>query len=77
MRLPVEVTDGRYGSEIDSSGTDRDASLKPSKHIQTYGWHLLDSQLVQTVLAGVVGCLTVRPPLPLYTTVPLMILKWL
>ena len=60
---PVEGTDGRYGSEIDS-GSDHDTSLKPSKHIQTYGWHFLDSQLVQTVLAGVVGCLTARPPLP-------------
>ena len=40
---------GRHGSEIYPS--DRQASPRPSKHVQAYGWHFCwDSQLVQTVL---------------------------
>ena len=27
-----------------------ETSLRPSKHVWTYGWHFLESQLVQTVL---------------------------
>ena len=45
---PMEVLHRRHGSEIHLS--DREMSLRTSKHVSAYGWHFLDSQLVQTVL---------------------------
>ena len=37
-----------HGSEIHSSGSEM--SLRPYECIWAYGWHFLDSQLVQTIL---------------------------
>ena len=45
---PWRVLHGRHGSEIHPS--DSEASFRPSKHVWAYGWHFLDSQLVQIVL---------------------------
>ena len=61
-------------------------SLRPSKYVWAYGWHFLDSWLIQTVLTESLTLLQMPSPLPptpppshlptlLY--VPLMILQWL
>ena len=69
--VPVEGTD--QWKVWFSSSTDRDTSLKPSEHVYTYGWHFLDSRLVQTVLAGIVGCpATAKPPRASATPPPLI-----
>ena len=64
---------GRQGSEIDTSGSE--TSHKPSKHVWAYGWHLLDSWLLQTVLTEGITRFqlpTLTNPTPLY--IPLTIL---
>ena len=47
------------GSEIDPS--DSETSLRPSRHVWAYGWHFLDSQLLQKVLMECIACLQLPP----------------
>ena len=81
---PWKALHGRHGSDIGLSGSE--TFLRPSKHVWVYGWHFLDSWLVQTVQTRVnlppAACspqpLTPSPslpPIPLY--LPLVILQWL
>ena len=59
---------GRHGSAMDHCGSE--TSLRPSKHVWTYRWNLLDLRPVQIVLKEGLTCLQ-RPTLPHHPPHPL------